>query len=135
MMRSRSLQPLRPQSGFTLIELVMVIVILAVLAAVAIPKFVDLGADAKAAALSSVAGSLTTAAAINYASRKVNTANGAAVVNCTDVNSLLQTPLITSGNNGYVFTAAAIAAGTTATCTLTQTSSGNTATFTATGIL
>ncbi|MBK6386420.1 MAG: prepilin-type N-terminal cleavage/methylation domain-containing protein [Rhodoferax sp.] len=35
------------QRGFTLIELVMVIVILGVLAAVAIPKFVDLKSDAR----------------------------------------------------------------------------------------
>jgi prepilin-type N-terminal cleavage/methylation domain-containing protein len=135
MMRTRSLPAQRRQTGFTLIELVMVIVILAVLAAVAIPKFVDLGTDAKAAALSSVAGSLTTASAINYAARKVNVANGAAVTNCTDVNNLLQTPLTTTGTNGYVFTAAAIAANVTASCTLTQTSSGNTTTFSATGIL
>lgn len=136
-MRSRSLQPLRPQSGFTLIELVMVIVILAVLAAVAIPKFVDLGTDAKAAALSSVAGSLTTASAINYASRKVNVANGAAVTNCTDVNNLLQTPLDTTpaNTNSYTFTAAAVAKDASVTCTMTQTSSGKTATFVATGIL
>ncbi|MBK7546835.1 MAG: prepilin-type N-terminal cleavage/methylation domain-containing protein [Rhodoferax sp.] len=39
------------QRGFTLIELVMVIVILGVLAAVAIPKFVDLKSDARTAAL------------------------------------------------------------------------------------
>jgi MSHA pilin protein MshA len=134
-MNTRSLRPLRLQSGFTLIELVMVIVILAVLAAVAIPKFVDLGSDAKSAALSAVVGSLTTAASINYAARKANSANGAAVVNCTDVNSLLQTPLVATGSTGYTITTAAIAVGVTATCTVTQTASGNTATFSAIGIL
>jgi MSHA pilin protein MshA len=54
------------QRGFTLIELVMVIVILGVLAAVAIPKFVDLKADAQLASMQGVAGAAASASAINY---------------------------------------------------------------------
>lgn len=138
MQRNKSLQPLRLQSGFTLIELVMVIVILAVLAAVAIPKFVDLGSDAKTAALNGVAGSLTSASAVNYASRKVNSTYGVAIANCTDVASALQGGLPT-GTNGYTITARTITAteitnATPITCTVTQTATGTTASFTATGI-
>jgi len=51
----------RNHQGFTLIELVAVIVILGVLAVVALPRFTDLGTAAKQAALQGIAGSMKSA--------------------------------------------------------------------------
>lgn len=54
----------KQQSGFTLIELIMVIVILGILAAFALPKFADLSGDARYSSISGALGSVRSASAI-----------------------------------------------------------------------
>lgn len=107
----------KKQAGFTLIELIMVVVILGVLSAFALPKFADFSSDAEAAAADGVAATVRSAIGIVHAACIVDSScdtSGASSVSVdgTSVTTQSGYPATTAGGiadavnmDGVLFTA------------------------------
>jgi MSHA pilin protein MshA len=131
---------MKSNRGFTLIELIAVIVILGILAVTAVPQFVDLRDDARNASAAGVGGAISSATTMNYAKGMANSA--ATTVAVTGCDATMFAPLmsgatagsatsLTISNSSYTIggTATGLGVGISRACTITHSGGGSAQSF------
>lgn len=134
---------MKRSAGFTLIELIIVIVILGILAVTAAPKFINLQGDARTSTVDGLKGAVQAASSMAYSKAIIagqdKLASGSATINGTSVALVYGYPAATAGGialvidassadwtgtvagTTYVLTPAGMTSGAGATCKVTYT--------------
>lgn len=119
---------MKHQQGFTIIELIVVIVVLGILAATAIPRFANIGTEARISSMQGVAGSMNSAkevirakwyAAGSTSVSTVTTVDGTSVIVTTGTGAVAGYPTAAGMVNALSISGniSCAAAGTVTTCT------------------
>ena len=141
---------MKRSAGFTLIELIIVIVILGILAVTAAPKFINLQNDARTSTVNGLKGAVEAASSMTYSKAIIagqdKLASGSATINGTSVALVYGYPAATSAGialvidassadwtgttvsgtpNSYVLTPAGMTSGASATCKVTYVESAS----------